>query len=439
MTNGIAESIVRNLRTSLPSFFTRISPVSLVEDHFRRFPPPSDLPPPEALISLGKAAGGLTISLSRHFGIPPEKTLSVLPTGYPSPPSDFPCLYGPHPLPDRQSLLTLEGIQDFVHRLSSRTSVLVAISGGSSSLVADPVPPVTIEEKALVTRKLMNAGAPIEIINTLRIHLSRIKGGGLASLISPRPSLAYTLSDIPGISSGLVGSSLMAPVRRDGPRMLAILEEWLKSEIPDSIRSVLNEGSLPDFSAGLSVQNRDGGILASSDTLLSLGQEIFIDGTPQASLPRRILTGELKGEAREAGRVLASLILWQTRMTRRGSVWLCSGETTVQLGEKAGPGRGGRSLELGLSLASALSGIESVVLSLATDGWDGNSSLAGMIAISRPLSDPFLLQEAHLALSSHDTASFLERHGLEVRTGRTGTNLNDLLVVVVPEIYEGVR
>jgi hydroxypyruvate reductase len=87
---------------------------------------------------------------------------------------------------------------------------------------------------------------------------------------------------------------------------------------------------------------------------------------------------------------------------------------------------------LGLSLALALSSIDATVLSLATDGWDGNSSLAGMIATTRPLGDPVLAQEAYRALDSHDTAPFLEGHGMAVRTGKTGSNLNDLLVVVVP-------
>ena len=97
------------------------------------------------------------------------------------------------------------------------------------------------------------------------------------------------------------------------------------------------------------------------------------------------------------------------------------------------PGRGGRSLELGLSLAMALSPINAAVLSLATDGWDGNSSLAGMVATTRPLADPILAQEASQALDSHDTAPFLERRGMAVKTGKTGSNLNDLLVVVVSD------
>ncbi len=436
MIPGHAEQIALKLRGDLPSFLSRISPSSLVEAHLRSFPPPEDLPSPKAVISLGKAAGGLTFSLSRLLRIPPEQTLTVLPTGYPLPPPEFPRLTGPHPVPDQQSLRTLDGIREFVHSLSFRTPVVVAISGGSSSLVADPVPPVTISEKALMTQRLMEAGAPIEVINTARIHLSRIKGGGLASLIDPRPSLTYTFSDIPGKSSGLVGSSLMFPVRRNGPRMLKVLEGWLDGSIPPSVRSVLEGDLLPEFSGFKSSRTHDGGTVASSDTLLPLAQEVFIDGTSFGPLPRHVLTGELKGESREAGKVLASQILWTTRMTRHGSVWLCSGETTVHLADGKGSGRGGRSLELGLALAMALSEIEAVVLCLATDGWDGNSALAGMIATTRPFSDPALLQKAHQALSSHDTAPFLEEHGMEVRTGQTGTNLNDLLVVIVPDFKE---
>ncbi len=431
--NRMVEDIAEFLRIKIPSFLSRVSPEPLVEEFFRFHAVPQSIPLPEALISLGKAAGGLTISFANTFNIPPDKTLTVLPDGYPSPSPDFPALFGPHPFPSQQSLRTLGGIRNFIESLPGRMAVAVAISGGSSSLVADPVFPVSVEEKALMTQRLMEAGAPIEVINNLRIHLSRIKGGGLASLLFPRPSITYLFSDIPGEAAALVGSSLMFPTQRNGPLMLQILERWLDRIIPQSIRQALSETPLLDFSDRISPQSLFGGIIASSETLLPVAMKVFIEGSDWENLPRHLLTGELRGEAREAGKVLASQILWNARRTGEGSVWLCSGETTVRMEGKKIPGRGGRSLELGLSLAMALSPINAAVLSLATDGWDGNSSLAGMVATTRPLADPILAQEASQALDSHDTAPFLERRGMAVKTGKTGSNLNDLLVVVVSD------
>lgn len=427
----MGEEIAELFRKQIPSFLSRVSPAPLVAEFFRSHSLPQTDPPPEALISLGKASGGLTESLAKTFNILPSNTLTILPEGYPSSSPDFPVLFGPHPFPGQQSLRALDGIRDFIEKLPREMAVAVAISGGSSSLVADPVFPVSVEEKAVLTQRMMEAGAPIELINSLRIHLSRIKGGGLAALLYPRPTRTYIFSDIPGDSTPLVGSALMFPTPRNGPRMLQILEGWLDKNIPSSIREALSETPLTDFADRISPQSLDGGIIASSDTLLPVALDVFIDGGPCETFSRHLLTGELRGEAREAGKVLGSLILWKTRRSGRGSVWLCSGETTVRLDKKT-LGRGGRSLELGLSLALALSSIDATVLSLATDGWDGNSSLAGMIATTRPLGDPVLAQEAYRALDSHDTAPFLEGHGMAVRTGKTGSNLNDLLVVVVP-------
>ncbi len=428
----MVDEIALFFRRQISAFLSGVSPDPLIEEHLLLHPLTQDIPTPQALISLGKAAGGMTESIARIFDIPPNKTLTVLPNGYPSPSPAYPTFFGPHPLPDQQSLRTLASVRNFVEGLSYRTTVVVAISGGSSSLLADPVPPVSVEEKAFITQQLMTAGAQIEVINSMRIHLSRIKGGGLASLLSPRPFMTYIFSDIPGESASLVGSGVMSPIKRDGPRMLHILEQWLGETISQNVRRALTEGPLPDFSSLDSPKKNPAETIASSDTLLPLALKFFIQGSPCEHLPRHLLTGELRGEAREAGKVLASQILWNARTTGQGSVWLCSGETTVRLAGNKGQGRGGRSLELGLSLAMSLSSIDATVLSLATDGWDGNSSLAGMIAKTRTLADPILAQESARALEGHDTAPFLESHGMAVKTGKTGTNLNDLLIVVVP-------
>ncbi len=430
MTVAREDKALLTVRSKLPEFFDRISPSSLLIDHFHHFPTSSEELPPGALIALGKAAGGLTMGLAEILRIPPERTITVLPSGYPPPRTGYPTLFGPHPLPDNQSLQNAVLLQRFIAALPAHTPVVVAISGGSSSLVADPVPPVTLADKALITEELMHAGAPIQVINAARIHLSTIKGGGLASLLHPRPCKTYIVSDIPGASAGLVGSSPMEFVERHGPSMLETLGLWLGDRIPSSVRQALSTRHPAGAPKPPASPSPPPTVLASSETLLAVAENVFLALPGLSRLPLHRLTGELRGEAREAASVLGSQILWNAHRTSTGSVWLCAGETTVRL-DAPPHGQGGRTLELGLSLALELSAVPALVLSLASDGWDGNSELAGMLARTRLFGDPRLERKGRGALLAHNTAPFLDELGMGIRTGPTGTNLNDLLMVIV--------
>jgi hydroxypyruvate reductase len=432
MSNSVPDDRVLSIiRSRIPDFYRRISPESLLQDYLRKNPPPEGYRYPNAILSLGKAAGGLTAGLSAHFQIPPERTLSVLPHGYPPPPSPFPCVFGSHPVPDSTSFETLIRTKRFLGSLPDKGILLVALSGGSSSILADPVPNVTIGEKALMTQRLIESGAPIEVINALRIHLSTIKGGGLSALIAPRKCLYYIFSDIPGSDPTLVGSAPLITVRRNGQEALGSLEFWLKENIPDSVSSALKSpvAFQPDIPLGYAPHF--GGTIASSETLLSLSRKSFLTPEISGKIRIHILTDRLKGEARDAGSVISSLILWQSRTNPGWSAWIASGETTVRLPSGL-HGQGGRSLELGLSLALELRKRKAIVLSLATDGWDGNSGLAGALIGAGSMASPQVFREAMDALASHDTGPFLRHHSMGIETGPSGSNLNDLVLILLP-------
>lgn len=432
MSNSVTDDRVLSIiRSRIPDFYRRISPESLLLAYLRKNPPPEGYRCPDAILSLGKAAGGLTAGLSTYFKIPPEQTLSILPVGYPPPQSSFPCVFGSHPVPDSTSFETLIRAKLFLGNLPDNGVLLVALSGGSSSILSDPIPNVTIGEKALLTRRLIESGAPIEVINTLRIHLSTIKGGGLSALIAPRKCLYYVFSDIPGSDPTLVGSAPMTKMGRNGQEALASLEFWLKDSIPDSVSSALKSPVAYQPELPLGYAPHFGGTIASSETLLSLSRKSFL--TPEISGKIRVhfLTDRLKGEARDAGAVISSLILWQSRTTPGWSAWIASGETTVRLPSSL-HGKGGRSLELGLSLALELRKRKAIVLSLATDGWDGNSGLAGALIGAGALTSPQVYRGAMNALASHDTGPFLRHHSMGIETGPSGSNLNDLVLVLLP-------
>lgn len=409
-----------------------IAPGTLLRRHLKDHPLPDSFLP-GGILSMGKAAGFLTEALAEFFSLSSAQTLSILPEGYPRPSLNFPLFEGAHPLPDRRSLEAFERIQRFINGIPPSSPVVIALSGGSSSLIASPVPPVTLEEKTLVSRQLIEAGAPIGTLNSLRIHLSQFKGGGLARMISPRPHVTFVLSDIPGPGVSLVGSAPMTPIHRNGPRLLEELQLFIPLEkIPSSVRNTLLGQSQDPF---LTAPPSDSPlwVIGSSRSLIRSMKVHFAKIPEISDLPLHLLTDELCGESREAGRVLASLIAWQASSSpsdRTGGIWAASGETTVTL--TGGPtGKGGRTLELALSLAISLFPLPALVLSLASDGFDGNSGLAGALVPTSFFSSPQRRIEGQLALRHHDSGHFLEENGFEIRTGPSGTNVNDLLLVIV--------
>ncbi|MCL5953090.1 MAG: DUF4147 domain-containing protein [Nitrospirae bacterium] len=422
----------RRILEKIPEFMADIAPGNLLRSHLKDHPLPDSFLP-GAILSMGKAAGFLTEALAEFFSLSSAQTLSILPEGYPRPPLNFPFFEGAHPLPDRRSLEAFERIRNFINGIPPSSPMVIALSGGSSSLIASPVPPVTLEEKTLVSRQLIEAGAPIETLNSLRLHLSQFKGGGLARIISPRPHVTFVLSDIPGTGVSLVGSAPMTPIHRNGPRLLEELRLFIPLEkIPSSVSNTLLGQSQDPFLAD-PPSDSPLWVIGSSRSLIRSMKVHFATIPEISGLPLHLLTDELCGESREAGRVLASLIAWQASSSpsiHTGGIWAASGETTVTL--TGGPtGKGGRTLELALSLAISLFPLPALVLSLASDGFDGNSGLAGALVPTSFFSSPQRRIEGQLALRHHDSGHFLEENGFGIRTGPSGTNVNDLLLVIV--------
>ena len=427
------ESFLRQqLLEAIPAFMARVAPGALLRTHLAEDPLPSSFRP-GSLLSLGKAAGAMAETLADLLSISPRNTLSILPEGYPRPPASFPVQEGAHPLPDPRSLEAFHKIQAFIATIPKDDSVVVALSGGSSSLVAAPIPPVTLEDKIRVTRSLMEAGAPIATINALRLHLSKFKGGGLDQMLSPHPHLTFVLSDIPGPGAPLVGSSPMVAIPRNGPQILEEINLFLSPEIiPPTVRQLL-EALPPQNLSPKTFPESPLRVVGSSASLIEALTDTLMKISEISPLPLHSLTTELRGEAREAGRVLASIISWGSQRAEarhQGSVWAASGETTVTL-TGTPSGKGGRTLELALALALSLTPVPALVLSLASDGFDGNSGAAGALIPTSFFSSSRRCIEGELALRSHDSGGFLGRHGLTMKTGPSGTNVNDLLMVIV--------
>lgn len=424
MTKGFGSAGNRYLtrcRSVIPEFLAALSPERLLADTRIDFSSEGD--GPLYLLSTGKAAAPLTRALSNRLGIPAGQTLTVLPEGYPPP--DSPHVFGSHPLPTGKSRRAASRALSFVGGISEEGRLICAISGGTSSLMSMPAPGISQRDKTRVLKALMERGAPIEVLNAVRTHLSSIKGGGLLKTFRGRATMTVLLSDTPCLPPEVVGSGPSIPVPRNGSKTLEILEGWLPGkDIPQSVKAALS--GMKNATGNRPFRQMPTVVLGDSSTVVRKALEYFV---PEGTVSE-ILTPCLKGEAREAGTVLASLLLPKIARRNGPMCFLASGETTVSFGKKRGVG--GRTFELGLSLGASLGHVRAVVGCLATDGMDGNSGMAGVLFESDRLTSGPLLGELRTALASHDAGGFAERHGFAVRTGPTETNLNDLIWVYVP-------
>jgi len=399
-----------------------LSPKTLISEELPYDPEQLGLTPPFFLLSIGKAAAGMTQSIGKRWKIPAEKTLTLIPTSS-KPPQNYPALYGEHPFPGSSSIESTKKVIEKISALPSNTTLIAAISGGTSSLLCSPIYPITLEEKIEVIRALMKGGLPIGEINQVRAALSQVKSGKLLNFFHGTETLSIVLSDTPGMSPYTVGS---------GPTIPSSLG---KKAIANKIFKSLN------LSIKLPKQSQQTGLRKKHHLLIH--EPIVIGNTRKAlekSIPylevantdTHIWSDQIKGEAQTVGVILSSLILYDKMKSDKNQLFVGAGETTVTLGPSYG--KGGRTLELALSLAQTLhdGGICSFVVgALATDGLDGNSGLAGCIIPGNQFRK-IPRTRIQAALRSHDTKRLIQNTEWAIKTGPTGTNLNDIFWVFLP-------
>jgi glycerate 2-kinase len=340
---------------------------------------------------------------------------------------------GGHPVPTSDSLAAGAHALWIAQTMEPRDRLIVLISGGTSALLAVPVEGVSLDDKKETTRRLLAAGADIYALNTVRKHVSRIKGGQLAAAARGR-TLAFVISDVVGDDLSVIGSGPTVPDPSTYNGAIAILDDFGgRDRFPPAVVEVLERGaegrrpetpkrgsrSLRQSTTRIIGTRRDAlaGALEAAETL---GYKTFVIDQP------------VIGEARlAAGPHLAAVDALAERF-RCPTCVLSAGETTVRV---VGTGRGGRNQELALAAVEAISasGREMVMVSVGTDGIDGPTDAAGAIV------DTTTLQRAQAAglkppehyLNHNDSYSFFSPLGDLVVTGPTDTNVGDLQVVLV--------
>lgn len=335
-----------------------------------------------------------------------------------------------HPVPDEKGRAAAGRILEKVKGLTADDLVLCLISGGASSLLALPAPGLSLADKQEVNRALLKSGANIVEMNTVRKHLSAIKGGRLAIAAQPARVLSWLISDVPNDDPGVIGSGPTVADRTTFAEALAVLAKY-RIVPPAAVRAHLEAGA-----AGRIEETPK-----PADPRLRR-VETTIVATPKRSLEAAaavarsrgcvvvMLGDNLEGEARELGAAHAQRAIDLARRATKPTVILSGGETTVTV---RGKGRGGRNVEYLLGKAIEADGAPQIWgLAADTDGVDGAEDIAG--AIFTPDSLARALTKGHDAkamLHDNDGHSFFEALGDSLITGPTRTNVNDFRATLI--------
>lgn len=394
---------------------------------------PGELPPPPAgrtlVVGAGKAAAAMAATLERawqaHQPEAPLAGLVVTRYGHAAPCERIEVLEASHPMPDGLSEEAARRMLEAVAPLGEEDLVIALISGGGSALMSLPAPGITLADKQALNRELLRCGAPIREINTVRRHLSAIKGGRLAAAAHPAPVLTWVISDVPGDDPTLVASGPTLPDATTPADALAILERH-GIAIPDAVRRHL-EG------AGQAPAPDDPGFARDRARVLARAHDALEAGRAAAEasgVEVRVLGDDLEGEARELGRAQARLARSTQEGRTRPLLLLSGGETSVTV---RGDGRGGRNVEYLLGLFEALEGAPGIhALAIDTDGIDGSEDNAGaLIADADWARARQLGLDPATSLSRNDAYTFFQALERLIVTGPTRTNVNDFRAILV--------
>ena len=324
-----------------------------------------------------------------------------------------------HPIPDATSEIAGIRMLEKLQNLSEHDLVIVLISGGGSALMVSPNG-VTRDEKFDINQKLLNSGADITEINTVRKHLSSIKGGRLAIAAAPAMVISLIVSDVVGDDLSTIASGPTVPDPSSLQDAIAVLERY-KIASPSAMKyfqSALNETPKPGHPAFNRVENR---LIVTNKNALEAARTQLEHSGFNASIWSEGVTGE----AREAARIHANL----ARKLEPQTAMLSGGETTVTV---RGTGLGGRNCEFLLALTLELQG-ETGIYAVAcdTDGIDGVTEAAGAIMTPNTLERALKLGlDPQAMLENNDAYSFFKALGDLVIVGPTGTNVNDFRCII---------
>lgn len=375
----------------------------------------------------GKAAAAMASAVARL--LPSVPGVVIAPRGRRRSAGRVRILAGDHPVPGRASFASTRRLLTALDEAPRDATVLFLLSGGTSALLAAPADGITAADKIAVNRHLLRCGAPIEVMNAVRKHLSAVKGGRLAWRAAPREVIALVLSDVPGNDLATIGSGPTVPDPTDAATALRLLRrtpgaaEAIPARVWRLLETAARDRSHDTPKPGdRRLRRSRAWVIGDNRTALDAAAEAAARLGYRVAARRR----RLRGEAADCARDLVATL---PRAPRRPTCVLAGGETFVTAGRS--PGRGGRCQEMALAAAAGLVGTGWTILFAGTDGIDGATDAAGGFC------DGTTLRRAgrrrlDVALARHDSHPLLVALDDAFRPGPTGTNVMDLAIALHP-------
>lgn len=371
------------------------------------------------VIGAGKASARMAEAVEAAWG--PCQGLVITRYGYARPCQGIEIIEAAHPVPDQAGVDATQRMLALLEGLTEDDFVLALISGGASALLCAPAEGMTLAEKQQVNAALLASGAPIVQMNTVRKHLSRVKGGQLSAAAYPAKLLALMISDVPGDDPAFIGSGPTVGDATTPDDARAILDRWKVPVPPSALAALTRSGVVPPGDPRLS--RTENVIYAAPAQSLAAAADL---AAPLAEV--RTLGDRIEGEARDVARDQAAMARDIAATLEPGDkpvLLLSGGELTVT---RTGDGVGGPNAEFCLALALALDGHPQIhAIACDTDGVDGAAEVAGALIGPDTLRTP----GAAAALDRNDAHSWFAKAGSQVVTGPTLTNVNDFRAVLI--------
>lgn len=386
------------------------------------------------LLGAGKACADMALSVEGILGDKITESVVSVPYGFGSKASYVRVLEASHPEPDQNSLNNATEILNLAEEADEGDLVICVISGGGSSLLLAPPDGIPLADIVVMNSELLRSGADIREVNTIRKHVSKIKGGRLALKIFPAALVTLIVSDVVGDELSSIASGPTVPDNTTYGDSLSIMEKYgLERHFPQSImqhtlrgdRGLVDENPREGDAAfrnscSLVIANNSTSLKAISGRAEGMGYEVVS------------LSSTVAGDTQDAAQTHARLareILTEKDPVGPPACIVSGGETTVRV---TGGGKGGRNQQFVLSAALEIDGLPVSVLSLGTDGIDGSTDAAGAVCDGNTV---IRARQSGLDpvsyLRRNDSYSFFERLGDLVVTGPTGTNVMDIHIVMV--------
>jgi glycerate 2-kinase len=392
------------------------------------------------VVGAGKATARMALAIETLIGSKIDTGLIVIKDGHTAPLSIIEQVESSHPVPGEAGVAATTRILEMAHAADEKTLFICLISGGASALLVAPVKRIILRDKQDVTRLSLNAGASIAELNTVRKHLSMVKGGRLAQAAYPAQVVTLIVSDVICDPLAVIASGPTAIDNSTFVDARAVIDKYeLQEKLPMRVVDYLQRGiagQVPE-----TVKENDPCLEKTRNIIISSIHQAIVtaqEKSGQLGFATKIITEALQGEASVAARFLAQAARTELAAMKPNELrcLLCGGETTVTV---RGTGKGGRNQEFVLAFALEIEGCPGVtLLSAGTDGTDGATDAAGAMVDGRTAAwarslgiDPV----SHL--DNNDSYTFFQRFDdatgshSHFKTGATGTNVMDIQIVLL--------